>query len=237
MSHVPPYRRDVGMIFQNYALFPHMTAAENIAFPLEMRTGGRPEIKRRVARGARPGQARGPRRALSPPAVRRPAAADRARPGGRLPSAPAAHGRAARGARQEAPRGAPARGHAHQPPARRDRHLRDPRPGRGARHERPDRHLQQGPDRAAGPRRGPVRPAGLAVRGGLHRRVEHPARAVRARRRRRLAGPGRLRAGGWVPHRRSGRRSPAARAAALVVRPERLRIVGCGRRRGCRRPG
>jgi putative spermidine/putrescine transport system ATP-binding protein len=49
MSRVPPYRRDVGMIFQNYALFPHMTAAQNIAFPLEMRRVGRPEIKRRVA--------------------------------------------------------------------------------------------------------------------------------------------------------------------------------------------
>mgnify|MGYP001590440586 CR=1 FL=1 len=49
MSHVPPHRRDVGMIFQNYALFPHMTAAENIAFPLQMRRVGRPEIKRRVA--------------------------------------------------------------------------------------------------------------------------------------------------------------------------------------------
>src|SRR6185369_9444354 len=29
MSHVPPYKRDVGMVFQNYALFPHMTAAQN----------------------------------------------------------------------------------------------------------------------------------------------------------------------------------------------------------------
>ena len=48
MSRVPPYRRDVGMIFQNYALFPHMTAAENIAFPLEMRRVLRPEIKGRV---------------------------------------------------------------------------------------------------------------------------------------------------------------------------------------------
>jgi len=37
------------MIFQNYALFPHMTAAENIAFPLEMRQADRSEIKRRVA--------------------------------------------------------------------------------------------------------------------------------------------------------------------------------------------
>jgi len=49
MSHVPPHRRDVGMIFQNYALFPHMTAAENIAFPLQMRKAGGTEIKRRVA--------------------------------------------------------------------------------------------------------------------------------------------------------------------------------------------
>jgi putative spermidine/putrescine transport system ATP-binding protein len=49
MSQVPPHRRDVGMIFQNYALFPHMTAAENIAFPLQMRKAGRDEIKRRVA--------------------------------------------------------------------------------------------------------------------------------------------------------------------------------------------
>ena len=49
MSHVPPHRRDVGMIFQNYALFPHMTAAENLAFPLQMRKVGRTEIKRRVA--------------------------------------------------------------------------------------------------------------------------------------------------------------------------------------------
>jgi putative spermidine/putrescine transport system ATP-binding protein len=48
MSRVPPYRRDVGMIFQNYALFPHMTASQNIAFPLEMRRVARPEIRRRV---------------------------------------------------------------------------------------------------------------------------------------------------------------------------------------------
>jgi len=49
MSQVPPHRRDVGMVFQNYALFPHMTAAENIAFPLEMRQTARSDIRRRVA--------------------------------------------------------------------------------------------------------------------------------------------------------------------------------------------
>jgi putative spermidine/putrescine transport system ATP-binding protein len=49
MTRVPPHRRDVGMVFQNYALFPHMTAAQNVAFPLQMRREGRDEIKRRVA--------------------------------------------------------------------------------------------------------------------------------------------------------------------------------------------
>jgi len=34
MVCVPPHQRDVGMVFQNYALFPHMTVAENVAYPL-----------------------------------------------------------------------------------------------------------------------------------------------------------------------------------------------------------
>jgi len=49
MTRVPPHRRDVGMVFQNYALFPHMTAAQNVAFPLQMRRTSRSEIQRRVA--------------------------------------------------------------------------------------------------------------------------------------------------------------------------------------------
>ncbi|HET9083854.1 MAG TPA: ABC transporter ATP-binding protein [Candidatus Limnocylindrales bacterium] len=49
MTRVPPHRRDVGMVFQNYALFPHMTAAENVAFPLRMRRRPGAEIKKRVA--------------------------------------------------------------------------------------------------------------------------------------------------------------------------------------------
>jgi putative spermidine/putrescine transport system ATP-binding protein len=32
---IPPYRRNIGMVFQNYALFPHLTVAENIGFPLK----------------------------------------------------------------------------------------------------------------------------------------------------------------------------------------------------------
>jgi spermidine/putrescine ABC transporter ATP-binding subunit len=45
----PPRRRAVGMVFQNYALFPHMTVAQNVAFPLEMRRLLRAERERRVA--------------------------------------------------------------------------------------------------------------------------------------------------------------------------------------------
>jgi putative spermidine/putrescine transport system ATP-binding protein len=46
---LPPEKRDIGMVFQNYALFPHMTVAENLAFGLEMRELAKPEIARRTA--------------------------------------------------------------------------------------------------------------------------------------------------------------------------------------------
>ncbi len=49
VAALPPARRDIGMVFQNYALFPHMTVAENVAFPLRMRRVARDEIARRVA--------------------------------------------------------------------------------------------------------------------------------------------------------------------------------------------
>jgi len=50
LRNVPPYRRDIGMVFQNYALFPHMTVEENLAFPLEARKAPKDEVKRRIAR-------------------------------------------------------------------------------------------------------------------------------------------------------------------------------------------
>lgn len=48
LTLVPPHQRDIGMVFQNYALFPHMTIAENIAFPLQMRKVARSEIGTKV---------------------------------------------------------------------------------------------------------------------------------------------------------------------------------------------
>src|SRR6476661_5981928 len=50
VSLVAPHKRDVGMVFQNYALFPHMTVAGNIAYPLRLRRMGRAEIADRVRR-------------------------------------------------------------------------------------------------------------------------------------------------------------------------------------------
>ncbi|BCQ40785.1 ABC transporter ATP-binding protein [Erwinia rhapontici] len=47
---LPPHQRDIGMVFQNYALFPHMTVAENLAFPLSIRRMSKVDIKERVAR-------------------------------------------------------------------------------------------------------------------------------------------------------------------------------------------
>ncbi|MGH7070117.1 MAG: ABC transporter ATP-binding protein [Acetobacteraceae bacterium] len=49
VSRLVPERRHLGMVFQSYALFPHMTVAENIGFPLRMRRSPRAEIRRKVA--------------------------------------------------------------------------------------------------------------------------------------------------------------------------------------------
>jgi putative spermidine/putrescine transport system ATP-binding protein len=46
---LPPHRRNIGMVFQNYALFPHMDVFENVAFPLRLRRVGRAETAARVA--------------------------------------------------------------------------------------------------------------------------------------------------------------------------------------------
>jgi putative spermidine/putrescine transport system ATP-binding protein len=70
INNVPPHKRGIGMVFQNYALFPHMTVAENLSFPLEVRRMGKAEIESRVTRalemvrlpemaGRRPGQLSG----------------------------------------------------------------------------------------------------------------------------------------------------------------------------------
>jgi multiple sugar transport system ATP-binding protein len=52
VSHVPVHRRNLAMVFQSYALYPHMTARDNMAFPLRMTRVPRAEIARRVEAAA-----------------------------------------------------------------------------------------------------------------------------------------------------------------------------------------
>ena len=50
ITRTPPHKRNFGMVFQNYALFPHMTVAENIAYPLQVRKLPRAELEAKVKR-------------------------------------------------------------------------------------------------------------------------------------------------------------------------------------------
>ncbi|MHA6266540.1 ABC transporter ATP-binding protein [uncultured Aliiroseovarius sp.] len=50
INNIPPHKRGIGMVFQNYALFPHMTVAENLSFPLEVRKIGKSEREAKVKR-------------------------------------------------------------------------------------------------------------------------------------------------------------------------------------------
>jgi putative spermidine/putrescine transport system ATP-binding protein len=48
ISNIPPHKRGIGMVFQNYALFPHMTVYENLAFPLKVRKFSKEDIDKKV---------------------------------------------------------------------------------------------------------------------------------------------------------------------------------------------
>ena len=53
VNNVPPKERDIAMVFQNYALYPHMTVADNMAFSLKLRSAPKNEIKERVDKAAK----------------------------------------------------------------------------------------------------------------------------------------------------------------------------------------
>ena len=50
ITRTPPHRRQFGMVFQNYALFPHLTVGQNVAYPLTVRKVAKDEQAKRVAK-------------------------------------------------------------------------------------------------------------------------------------------------------------------------------------------
>ena len=158
VNDMAPRDRDIAMVFQNYALYPHLKVYDNIAFGLRLRKVPKDEIDKRVRRGRRGARPRGLPQPQAERALRRPAAAGRhgARDRARAPGVP--HGRAAVQPGRQAAR-ADAVGD-QQPAARPRRHhdLRHARPGRGHDDGRPRRRDAQGRAAAGRPAAGTVRP-------------------------------------------------------------------------------
>ena len=182
VNDVEPKDRDIAMVFQNYALYPHMTVYDNIGFALKLAKVPKEEIDKRVRKAAdtlelttyldrKPGQLSGGQRqrvAMGRAIVRQP---------GGVPD-----GRAAVEPRRQAARADAGRDR--RPPARARRHdvLRHARPGRGDDDGRP-RGGAQGRLPAAGRHAAePVRHAGQRVRRRLHRfAVDEPVRGASSR--------------------------------------------------------
>ena len=221
ITHRPPNRRNVGMVFQSYALFPNMTVADNIGFGLRVRKTPKdrdPDEGRRAAGADQPARQGRP---LPVPAVGRPAAAGRAGPGARdrAPGAPAR--RAAVGPRREDP-GRAAQGDPGDPaPARDHDRLRDPRPGGGAVAVGPGRRDERGPDRADRHAGRDLQLPGDAVR-GLVRRDAQPHR----RRRSSTPARGRLSIDGQEVRaaKADRRRVASGTAVTLALRPESVEL-------------
>ena len=130
VTSLRPKSRDVAMVFQNYALYPHMTVAQNLAFSLETHKVAKPEVRRAGARDRRRPRLGLPPQAQARRALRRPAPAggDGSSDGAR--SAGAAARRAVVEPRRR-PAGRDADGAEADPlHDRDDRRVRHPRPGR-----------------------------------------------------------------------------------------------------------
>ena len=169
VTDLPPKDRDVAMVFQNYALYPYLTVAANIGFPLRIARVPKTERARRANEVAQAARARAVSRAQARPALRRPAAAGRDGPRDHSRAERLPDGRAALEPRREASR----------PDARRDRlaavaardhdGLRDARPVGGDDARRSRRRARRRPAAAVRHAARALRAAGEHVRRRLHR--------------------------------------------------------------------
>ena len=220
MACTPPHKRNVNTVFQNYALFPHLNVADNVAFGLRRQRVGKQELRQRVAEALelvqltgfekrKPAQMSGgqqQRVALARALVLKPAVLLLDEPLGR------ARRQAAQGAADRA-EGAAAAGRDHV-------HLRHPRPGGGADDERPDRGHVRRPGRAGGAAARGLRGAGDRVRRRLPRRLQPDGR------RRASAAPTSCRADRSASFELDALRgkTDARGPSKVTIRPERVRL-------------
>ena len=188
VNELEPKDRDIAMVFQNYALYPHMSVRENMAYGLKIRRMASADIEARVQAGGGDPRARPVPRPQAARAFRRPAPArgdgprDRPRAGG-VPVRRAAvePGReAARADARRAAGAAPAAGH--------DQPLRHARPGRGDDARAPDDRDERRPRRADRRAARGLRETGHDLRRRFHRLAADEPDSVKARRARRPAG-------------------------------------------------
>ena len=178
VNDLTPKDRDIAMVFQSYALYPHMTVEQNLAFGLKLRKLPKKEVDERVQRGCEDPPDRGVPQAQATRALGRPAPARRDGPRDRARAAGLPDGRAALEPRREAPRADARRDPPAPAAARRDDDLRHARPGRGDDDGRPRRRHERRPPAAGRHAAGALRPPGQRVRRRLHRLTVDQSRRV-----------------------------------------------------------
>ncbi len=131
VNDVPPKDRDIAMVFQSYALYPHMSVYDNMAFGLKLRKVPKAEIDQRVKQAAEHPRHRPAARPQAEAALRRPAPARGRGPRHRARAGSLPLRRAALQPGRQAARADPRRDHQAAPAPGHHLHLRDPRPDRG----------------------------------------------------------------------------------------------------------